>query len=148
MHNDDSKRFESLKVNASKISVTGSIKYDVSLDEHIVSWGKDLRRLLGNERSVLIAASTHQGEDEQILQAYKMAKEKIEDLLLILVPRHPERFDSVSELVVSNGLKIIRRSETNLSEVTSDTDVYLGDTMGEMLIMMAASDIVFMGGVL
>ncbi|WP_084705542.1 lipid IV(A) 3-deoxy-D-manno-octulosonic acid transferase [Vibrio mexicanus] len=146
VHADDAKRFENLGVSASKVIVTGSIKYDVDLELEIASKGQELRQTLGEERLVLIAASTHQGEDEQVIHAYKLAKKQIDNLLLVLVPRHPERFDGVSEMLVSKGLKVTRRSESDNVEVISDIDVYLGDTMGEMLIMMAASDLVFMGG--
>jgi 3-deoxy-D-manno-octulosonic-acid transferase len=92
----------------------------------------------------LIGASTHEGEESQLLDLYQQLKRVLPELLLVLVPRHPERFRPVSQLVGRRGLKVARRSKGDACSL--DTDVYLGDTMGELLIMYQASDVVFVGG--
>ncbi|MEZ8825312.1 lipid IV(A) 3-deoxy-D-manno-octulosonic acid transferase [Vibrio amylolyticus] len=145
VHADDKVRFESLGGASEKVIVTGSIKYDVLLDEGIEVQGKRLKDTFGSGRQVLVAASTHQGEDEQVLEAYQQAKIEVPGLLLVIVPRHPERFDRVANLVRSKGLTLVRRSDS-VENIDRHVDVYLGDTMGELLIMLSASDLVFMGG--
>jgi 3-deoxy-D-manno-octulosonic-acid transferase len=140
----DAKRFSRLGVDSKKLSVTGSIKFDIQISDEVKAKGKELRSALGEHRPVWIAASTHKGEDEQILNAHKKVLESYPDALLILVPRHPERFDSVFELCQQHSFETIRR--TSQSEVAESTQVYLGDTMGEMLILVGAADVCFMGG--
>jgi len=98
------------------------------------------------ERLVWIAASTHQGEDEQILKAFTALREsggEAAKVLLVLVPRHPERFARVGQLCREQGFTVARRSQVS---VDGGTDVVLGDTMGELLLMFGASDIAFVGG--
>ena len=140
----DADRFESLGVNKEKLTVTGSIKFDIQISEEVKEKGKALRAELGLTRPIWIAASTHKGEDEQILEAHKQILESHPSALLILVPRHPERFDDVFTLCQKLGFETTRR--TSRTEVTESTQVYLGDTMGEMLVLIGAADICFMGG--
>ena len=140
----DAKRFERLGVEKNKLFVTGSIKFDIQISDTVREQGKALRNELGRDRPVWIAASTHKGEDEQVLEAHKQVLESHPDALLILVPRHPERFDNVFELCQKLDFETARR--TNQEAVTTSTQVYLGDTMGEMLVLMGAADICFMGG--
>ena len=141
---DDAKRFELLGINKEKLSVTGSIKFDITISQEIKSAGQALRKELGLERPIWIAASTHQGEDELILQAHKNLLKTIPETLLILVPRHPERFLAVSELSTESGFNTITRTSKQVVSLT--TSVYIADTMGEMLLLISASDICFMGG--
>ncbi|GEM76059.1 lipid IV(A) 3-deoxy-D-manno-octulosonic acid transferase [Vibrio sagamiensis] len=140
----DAKRFERLGVEKNKLFVTGSIKFDIQISDTVREQGKALRNELGCDRPVWIAASTHKGEDEQVLEAHKQVLESHPDALLILVPRHPERFDNVFELCQKLDFETARR--TSQEAVTASTQVYLGDTMGEMLVLMGAADICFMGG--
>ncbi|HHG3067677.1 TPA: lipid IV(A) 3-deoxy-D-manno-octulosonic acid transferase [Vibrio parahaemolyticus] len=140
----DAERFERLGVNKEKLSVTGSIKFDIQISDHVKQQGKALRAQLGKDRPVWIAASTHKGEDEQILEAHKQILESHPNALLILVPRHPERFDDVFALCKKQGFETVRRTENQPEENT--TQIYLGDTMGEMLVLIGAADICFMGG--
>ncbi|MGR5409394.1 lipid IV(A) 3-deoxy-D-manno-octulosonic acid transferase [Vibrio sp. PNB22_8_1] len=140
----DAERFERLGVDKHRLFVTGSIKFDVQISEEVKEKGKALRADLGIKRPIWIAASTHKGEDEQVLEAHKKILESHPTALLILVPRHPERFDNVFELCQKLGFDAARR--TSRTEVTESTQVYLGDTMGEMLVLMGAADICFMGG--
>ncbi|MFN1514416.1 lipid IV(A) 3-deoxy-D-manno-octulosonic acid transferase [Vibrio owensii] len=140
----DAGRFECLGFEKNKLFVTGSIKFDIQISDDVKEKGKVLRDVLGLERPIWIAASTHRGEDEQVLEAHKKVLESHPNALLILVPRHPERFEDVFELCQGQGFETARR--TSQEEVTTSTQVYLGDTMGEMLVLMGAADICFMGG--
>lgn len=140
----DADRFAKLGVPKDKLSITGSIKFDVHISDDIKLKGSELRTLLGHKRPVWIAASTHKGEDEEVLKAHRQVLESHPNALLILVPRHPERFDAVFELCQKQGFETVRRTQANT--VTDATHVYLGDTMGEMLVLLGAADICFMGG--
>jgi 3-deoxy-D-manno-octulosonic-acid transferase len=140
----DADRFARLWVNSEQLETTGSIKFDILIADVIRQKGTVLRNKLGNDRPVWIAASTHKGEDEQVLAAHLEVLKQHPNALLILVPRHPERFDSVFELGKSFGVNSVKR--TSDDTVTAETQVYLGDTMGEMLVLMGAADICFMGG--
>ncbi|ELI0634529.1 lipid IV(A) 3-deoxy-D-manno-octulosonic acid transferase [Vibrio harveyi] len=140
----DANRFERLGVDKDKLKVTGSIKFDIQISDDVKEKSKILRQELGQNRPVWIAASTHKGEDEQVLAAHKRVLESHPGALLILVPRHPERFDDMYELCQQQGFETVRR--TTQKNVANSTQVYLGDTMGEMLLLLGAADICFMGG--
>ncbi|MFP2769121.1 lipid IV(A) 3-deoxy-D-manno-octulosonic acid transferase [Oceanisphaera sp. KMM 10153] len=142
-HQDDAERFATLGLCRDTLSVTGSIKFDIDYDDEIRRQGQALREQLGAQRPVWIAASTHEGEDEQLLDAHKALLQSRPNALLILVPRHPQRFDQVAELVTRQGFTLSRRTRS-VSAVP--TQVYLGDTMGELPVMLAAADIAFVGG--
>lgn len=143
-YQDDADRFVALGINSEKVYVTGSVKFDIEITDAVIESGKQLRHTLGTERPVWIAASTHKGEDEKILAAHKELLKAIPNALLILVPRHPERFNSVFELCQTYNLSCIKR--TSKQTITTNNKVYLGNTMGEMLTLIGASDICFMGG--
>ncbi|PNM49328.1 3-deoxy-D-manno-octulosonic acid transferase [Vibrio cholerae] len=140
---DDAQRFILLGVAETKIKITGSIKFDISITDEVIAQGEALRTALGNHRPIWIAASTHQGEDEIVLSAHQEILKQHPNALLILVPRHPERFTAVHKLAASVFSVQTRSSQQT---ITSDTQVYLGDTMGEMLVLIGASDVCFMGG--
>jgi 3-deoxy-D-manno-octulosonic-acid transferase len=150
----DADHFLELGVPKHKLSVCGSIKFDLHLPPSVFNTGNALRAQLGTERLVWIAASTHQGEDEIILSAHHKVLEQYPDALLILVPRHPERFNDVFRLANQHRFSTVRRSQTTASTtLTAETaatlvnsQVYVGDTMGEMLVLIQAADICFMGG--
>jgi 3-deoxy-D-manno-octulosonic-acid transferase len=144
----DAERFKRLGVLHDKLAVTGSIKFDIQISKEVKEKGKALRGQLGSDRPIWIAASTHKGEDEQILEAHKQVLKLHSNALLILVPRHPERFDDVFELSQTLGFETERRTDyvNNHLSIADHTQVYLGDTMGEMLVLMGAADICFMGG--
>ncbi|RAS55691.1 3-deoxy-D-manno-octulosonic-acid transferase [Vibrio diazotrophicus] len=142
---NDAERFIRLGVAKEKVSVTGSIKFDIEISPKVKEEGQALRNLLGNNRPVWIAASTHNGEDEQILAAHQEVLKDHPNALLILVPRHPERFNDVFNLS-KQVFHTVRRTEQNDRQLDTIIQVYLGDTMGEMLTLMEAADICFMGG--
>jgi 3-deoxy-D-manno-octulosonic-acid transferase len=142
-HRDDAERFAGLGVPRDRLSITGSVKFDIEYGEGILEQGRQLREQLGTARPVWIAASTHEGEDEQLLAAHRQLLQRHPDALLILVPRHPQRFDQVAELVAQQGFILCRRTEGNPGP---QTQVYLGDTMGELPVILAAADIAFVGG--
>ena len=140
----DAERFIALGLPAAKIAVTGNLKYDLEIPEDLAAKGEALRQQLGKDRSIWVAASTHGGEEEIILAAHKLVREKNPDALLILVPRHPDRFDQVAALIGQQGFRFIRRSAG--APCTAEVQVYLGDTMGEMLSMFSAVDVAFVAG--
>ena len=143
---DDQRRFKTLGLSQSQLSVTGTVKFDIQFSESIINNGLSLRQQLGKQRPVVIASSTHKGEDEIVLAAFEKVKQQHINAVLILVPRHPERFDDVATLCLSKFPKTQRRSQGQATDNLSNIDVYLGDSMGEMPILLAASDICFMGG--
>ena len=98
LHKDDASRFINLGINNEKVTITGSLKYDITISQAVDLEAKILRTQLGENRPVIIAASTHQGEDEIVLSAFKDLKVTLPTALLILVPRHPERFTEVELL--------------------------------------------------
>ena len=141
-HQDDAERFARLGIGRERLAVTGSIKFDIQLGDEVQARGHALRQQLGQSRPVWIAASTHQGEDEQVLAAFDLVLQRHPQALLILVPRHPERFDRVAELCAPYGC--VRR--TGGAPIRETDKVYLGDTMGELPLMLAAADVAFVGG--
>ncbi|MFC5704807.1 lipid IV(A) 3-deoxy-D-manno-octulosonic acid transferase [Aeromonas eucrenophila] len=142
-HQDDGDRFHRLGIGRERLAVTGSIKFDIQLDDDLLAKGRALRQQLGEARPVWIAASTHQGEDEQVLAAFDRVLVTHPEALLVLVPRHPERFERVAELCVPHGC--VRRSAHH-GVIGASDKVYLGDTMGELPLMLAAADLAFVGG--
>ncbi|HKY69990.1 MAG TPA: lipid IV(A) 3-deoxy-D-manno-octulosonic acid transferase [Gammaproteobacteria bacterium] len=141
---EDISRFLSIGMKKNNIHNTGNIKFELLIPPHAQEKGTQLRKMFGGGRPVWIAASTHDGEERLILSAFKQLKRQFSNLMLILVPRHPERFDKVFELCQQEGFKAIRRSQK--TPCTPSTDIYLGDTMGELLTFYAASDLAFVGG--
>ncbi len=140
----DGARLIGLGARTDIMRVTGSVKFDMHLPASIKEQGEVLRRDWGVERSIWIAASTRQGEDEQILDAFAKICHDRPESLLVLVPRHPERFDSIAALCEKRGFNIQRRSKHR--PCTNDIDIYIGDTMGDLTLMYAASDVAFVGG--
>ena len=140
----DRDRFICLGADPSTVIDAGNIKFDMQVDSTAKVAGKTLRKTIGHNRPVWIAASTHEGEEEIILQAHQDIRQKTDNALLILVPRHPERFDAVAELCRQYGMEPRRRSQQEIPD--EKTAIYLGDTMGELMTLYAAADIAFVGG--
>lgn len=148
---EDGERFAQLGVSNTALVVTGNIKFDLQLDSTLRQKAAALKKQWqgSSGRPVCLAASTHRGEDEIILDAYSQVLERRPDLLLVLVPRHPERFDEVAALCREGGYRMQRRSESGVddsSQLESSVQIVLGDTMGELLSFCGASDITFVGG--
>ena len=137
----DAERFRSL--GAPRVSVMGNIKFDMTVPEEQLRRGRELRAALGTARPVWIAASTHEGEEQAALDAQRELLKRYPDSALILVPRHPQRFDEVAKLIERSGLRGVRRSA---GAPDAQTQVLLGDSMGEMFAYFAAADVAFVGG--
>jgi 3-deoxy-D-manno-octulosonic-acid transferase len=141
----EAQRFRDLGARPASVSVTGSIKFDLTIDPQLLARAAQQREAWQTaQRPVWIAASTHAGEDEVVLSAHRELLTSHPDALLILVPRHPERFDSVFELSRQQGFNSVRRSKAE--PVVRETSVLVGDTMGELLFLYALADIAFVGG--
>ena len=142
---DDARQLEDLGVSRHLIHVTGNLKFDAPVKESVMAEGRQLRRQWGQDRFVLIAASTHPGEERRILAAFSRLQGRFPHLLLVLVPRHPERFTGVARLCRRAGHNVFRRTEQT-GELAREVDIVVGDTMGELQKLYAASDIAFVGG--
>ena len=141
----EAQRFIDLGARPETVSVTGSIKYDLRVADDLPQHAQALReQWQATQRPVWIAASTHEGEDALILAAHQQLLHQFPDALLILVPRHPERFESVYSLCVQQGLHVQRRSTQ--AAVTAQHQVLLGDTMGELLFLYALADVALVCG--
>jgi 3-deoxy-D-manno-octulosonic-acid transferase len=139
----DAARLQNLGAN--NVSIIGNIKFDVAPHDDAEAKGKLFRNVLGNERPVFLAASTREGEEAIILDAVTEAN--IPNLLTIIVPRHPQRFDAVAELLKKKTAGFVRRSSlTNGATLNPQTFFVLGDSMGEMFTYYASCDVAFIGG--
>ncbi|WP_305906921.1 lipid IV(A) 3-deoxy-D-manno-octulosonic acid transferase [Methylomarinum sp. Ch1-1] len=141
---EDRRRFVEIGAPEDRTLALGNIKFDVVVDEKLVGEGRELKRRLFAGRFVWIIASTHKGEDEIFMMLYRQLKVDIPELLLLIVPRHPERFQEVKRLAEERELNTVMRSVNDAC--SSDTDVYIADTMGELKMLYAAADIAFVGG--
>ncbi len=139
----DARRFVALGMPEERISVIGSVKFDSKIPASLLERSEVLRREW-SDRPVWVAASTQEGEDERILDAHKIIRESVPNALLVLVPRHPERFDKVFALCRREKFNTVRRSSGK--PCSSDAEVFLGDTMGELSLFLAAADAAFVGG--
>jgi len=138
-------RFRALGAPAGRIHVTGSIKFDLELPASLREAGEVLRDQWGRNRRVWIAASTHEGEDEPVLAAFDALRQRDPGLLLVLVPRHPERFAAVARLARKGGRVVALKSEQH-GVLDPQVAVLIGDTMGDLQRMYIASDVAFVGG--
>ncbi|MCK3658251.1 3-deoxy-D-manno-octulosonic acid transferase [Pasteurellaceae bacterium Pebbles2] len=127
-----------------QLTLTGNIKYDLVVSQELLNEINQLQQDWIDNRPVWIAASTHEGEEQIILDSHRILLQTFPNLLLILAPRHPERFNSVANLIEQGKFNYCRRSE-NISP-NSDTEVLLGDTMGELMLMYGVSSVAFVGG--
>ncbi|ALM50878.1 lipid IV(A) 3-deoxy-D-manno-octulosonic acid transferase [Halomonas huangheensis] len=139
----DAARFRELGMSSAHTSVVGSMKFDISVDDGSRRMGRELHAAIGH-RPVWVAGSTHAGEDQQVLQAHRRVRERFADALLVLVPRHPQRFDEVARLCQDSGLVTVRRSLGRTPSASAE--VYLGDTIGELQMLYGAADVAFVGG--
>lgn len=139
----DALRLEAL--GARGVHVCGNLKFDMTVDRAQVEAGREWRSHLAPQRKVLLAASTREGEERLVLDAWQaLAAEVRGDALLIIVPRHPQRFGEVVALAAATGLRTGRRGDA--SPWSADLQVWIGDSMGEMASYYALCDVAIMGG--
>ncbi|WP_413736534.1 lipid IV(A) 3-deoxy-D-manno-octulosonic acid transferase [Sodalis sp. RH21] len=141
---DDGARFLDLGLKRNQLAITGSLKFDISVTPELAARALTLRRQWASRRQVWIAASTHEGEETLLLQAHRQLLTAFPDLLLILVPRHPERFSAARDMTQKAGLTSILRSSGEIP--AHDTQVVIGDTMGELMLLYGIADLAFVGG--
>lgn len=140
----DAERFISVGADPDRTQVVGNVKFDVEPDDSIRAKGRELRSRYLGARPVWVAGSTHAGEEEQVLAAHAELRREVPDLLLLLVPRHPQRFESVAALLQRAGVRFDRRSRAG--SVRPDAEVLLVDSVGELTVLYAAADAAFVGG--
>lgn len=140
----DAERFVRLGLSREKIVVTGNLKFDLEIADDLFLKSEKLREEIGRDRLIWIAASTHQGEEEIMLQAHRLILEKYPEALLMLVPRHPNRFDEVKSLVLQKKFTMACRSEH--APVDASVQVFMGDSMGELMLFYASTNVALVGG--
>ena len=143
---EDGERFLNLGLSKEKLIISGNIKFDIAIPENISEEAKNLSKKLNfaSNRPIWIAASTHKGEEEKILVSAKKILAILPNTLLILVPRHPERFDEVANLCKEQKFKAIRFSQNQIC--TEDTQILIGDTIGKLLVFYKMAEVAFVGG--
>lgn len=138
-------RFVELGAPTDRVHVTGNLKYDVTPDPGLPKEGAALRAAWhAQNRPVWVAASTHEGEEALILEAHRTLRKTCTDALLILAPRHPQRFQAVAELLDKDGWRYV--SHADQAQANPNTEVILGNTLGDVPQFYAASDVAFVGG--
>jgi 3-deoxy-D-manno-octulosonic-acid transferase len=156
----DAERFRALGADPARVHVPGNLKFDLEMPEELLRAGRALRWRWGQRRPVWIAASTHDGEEDAALRAHRILLKRFPDAVLVIVPRHPQRFDGVARLIEQSGLKLVRRSAIPLPDAfapgeppplppladLTELEVLLGDSMGELPLYFGAADIAFVGG--
>jgi len=120
------------------------MKFDLVIDAHIIQQAQEIKKNSFANRFVWLIASTHENEEDIFLEIYPQLKQQIPELLLLIVPRHPERFNAVKQLVEKMQLTVCMRS-TGL-QCLAETDVYIADTMGELKLLYGVADVCFVGG--
>ena len=146
---EDAERFRSIGAPAGRTVVVGNVKFDVEVDAAVAQAGRALRVAYAGTRPVWIAGSTHAGEEEQLLDAHALLLASIPDAVLLLVPRHKDRFTAVAELLARRGVKFARRSRMASgaeARLPRDAPVLLVDTVGELATLYASADVAFVGG--
>jgi 3-deoxy-D-manno-octulosonic-acid transferase len=138
----DAERYRAL--GARRVLVTGNVKFDIEVPEAARAAGEALRTQQFADRFVWVAGSTHDGEEQQLLAAHRQVMKQQPDALLVLVPRHPNRFDAVRSWLKSEQIDFVARSRNEV--VTPTSSVMLVDTLGELMTFYAAADIAFVGG--
>ncbi|RUO22464.1 3-deoxy-D-manno-octulosonic acid transferase [Aliidiomarina iranensis] len=136
-------RFLEIGVTEHALEVSGNLKFDIAIADSVLADVESYRDLFG-DRPIITAGSTHEGEETQILAAFAKVLQVKPKALLILVPRHQERFDEVAKLIEQNKFSMVKRSSGR--PVTGDTQVLLADTMGELLLWYGVAQITFIGG--
>jgi 3-deoxy-D-manno-octulosonic-acid transferase len=143
----DADRFIALGADPARTRIVGNLKFDMRLDAAVTEKGRELRRGYLGARPIWTAGSTHEGEDERVLDAHAMVERAVPGALLVLAPRHPQRFERVAALLERRGLVFDRRGRHDQrATVRPEAQVLLLDTLGELTAFYAASDAAFVGG--
>lgn len=140
----DAGRLLELGADPSRLSIAGNLKYDMEVPDELVPQAARWRAAWGSQRPVWIAASTHEGEEQAVIEAHSRVLHRFPDALVLIAPRHPERFRPVIQLCRSYGFLTATRSEDRLAG--TDTQCFVIDTLGELLAFYAAADVAFVGG--
>jgi 3-deoxy-D-manno-octulosonic-acid transferase len=140
----DATRLVEIGADEARLAVTGNLKFDVRLPPSLIEQGDSIRLAWGTDRLVLLAGSTHEGDEGPLLEAFSGVLETYPGALLVLVPRHPERFGRAAQLARSAGLRVSMRSEG--VSCPRGTQCFVIDSMGELLRYYAACDVAFVGG--
>ena len=144
---EDAGRFLALGASPDRVSVTGNLKFDVDAPADDAAPAQSSSRAFAEGRPVWIAASTHAGEEEQVLAAFHQVRQVVADCLLLIAPRHPERFGKVYKLCQGHGLEVVRHSDGYIAGTAPrEAAVYLLDTLGELPQFYACADVAFVGG--
>lgn len=141
---EDAGRFAAVGADSGRIRVVGSVKFDVQAGDALRTQGAALRAACFGARPVWIAGSTHEGEEEAVLDAHALLRARFADALLLLVPRHPQRFEEVAALLARGNVPFDRRSAA--APVRPQAQVLLVDSVGELATLYAAADVAFVGG--
>ncbi len=144
---DDARRIVALGAAGASVAVAGNMKFDVAHPREDASpFGAWLLAEKARGAAWFVAGSTHEGEDAEVLRAFRAARNVSGSVRLLLAPRHPERFDAVAELCLREGFETVRRTGLDLARPAASPEVILLDTVGELLAAYAAADIAFVGG--
>jgi len=140
----DAERLIAIGADETRLEVTGNLKFDVELPPGLLEQGEAIRQTWGSKRLVLVAGSTHEGDEKPVLEAFKQLLRQYPEALLVLVPRHPERFGRAAQLTRACGLTVCLHSE--LIDCPPSAQCFIVDAMGELLRYYAACDVAFVGG--
>lgn len=141
---ENQSNFLALGANTTTTNISGNLKFDIQLTDDVNNKIAALNDSLHSSHPIWLVASTHEGDETLVLDSFKELKKLQPSLLMMLVPRHPERFEQVHRLCIEQGLAVAKRS--NEDSVTDTTDIWLIDTLGELLACCGIADIVTMGG--
>lgn len=141
---DNAEHFIELGADPSRVTSSGNLKYDINITETITNHMDELRACIDSKRQIIVVGSTHDGEEGYLFDAYQALKPEYPDLLLLIVPRHPERFLEVERLCKKQGLNTITRSSKQ--QITTQTDVWLIDTLGELVACYGIADLCVVAG--
>lgn len=140
----DYERFLSLGAQPERLAMVGNLKFDYELPEATTAAGLAWRSEAGGERPIWIAASTHEGEEQAVLAAHAQVLQRFPDALLVLAPRHPERFRAVAHAAEAAGLRVRTRSEHQ--RASAATQCFVADSLGELMVFFVACDVAFVAG--
>ncbi len=143
---EDAERFRAIGAEPDRTRVIGNLKFDITLPPDIAVRGGCVRERYAPDRPMWVAGSTHEGEDERVIAAHGRIRERLPGALLVLAPRHPQRFDAVAARLAERNIPYVRHSRAADHQRAGDARVVLLDTLGELLDFYAAADVAFVGG--